>query len=197
MVDYVTSHTSVHQRFSYHHDLASLRLRPLHTRASPCVERETRLRIHKGDLYSSCLSHRLAGNRRACIFIHPFQRMWHWDLTVKPSDRKPRDQSTRCSKAYPLFTEPITAYEQVSAGDHLSNRSMLHVREPHRRHGVDDSTDSRVPVLARVHHFDTRKLDADIQQEQGLGGVELTTGQGSTPGNLSRHAPGQRKSRFL
>ena len=131
------------------------------------------------------------------VFIRSAQQTCQRGLTVDPSDRKPRNQGARRSETYPLFTEHVATCQQTSAGNHLSCRPIFPRQGFHRGHGIDDSTDSCVPILARVHHFDTRKLDTNIQQEQEFGGAELTTGQGSTPGNLSRHASDQRKSRVL
>ena len=44
-----------------------------------------------------------------------------------------------------------------------------------------------MPALARVYHIDTPMLDIDIQQEQGLGNLELTTHEGRPLAGLSRY----------
>ena len=121
--------------------------------------------------------------------------MWEWDLTVKPSGRKPRSRSARCSETYTRSAEPVETSEQAAVGDYLSHRPVFPGRG--LGHKNDDSTDSCVPILARVHHFDTRKLDADIQQEQEFGRVELTTGQGRASEDLPRHEPGRENPRVL
>jgi len=52
--------------------------------------------------------------------IYPPQRVWWKDLlTLNPSDRKPRNKSTRRSEPRTFFTERIAASEQVTPGDHL------------------------------------------------------------------------------
>ena len=49
-----------------------------------------------------------------------------WGLTpVCHTDRKSRNQNTRCSKVHPLFTEHVAASQQVVTGDPFSYRSIL------------------------------------------------------------------------
>ena len=124
------------------------------------------------------------------------QRTWDCDLTISPSGQKHRIRSTPCFGPYSLFAEPVAAGEQVAVRDHLSYRPMSPGRGYHR-YRTNRPTDPHMPVLARVYHFDTRKLDADIQRERELDGVESTTGQVSASANSSRHSPDYGKPRIL
>ena len=110
-----------------------------------------------------------------------------WGLTpVCHIDRKSRNQSTRCSKVHPLFTEHVAASQQVVTGDPFSYRSILS-RSFQRGHERYPSTNSRVPILARIHHIHPGKLDDNLRLPKELDGGELGARKGSSSGNSSRH----------
>ena len=86
---------------------------------------------------------------------------WLWDLTVNPSDQKPRSQNTRCPPISVPVAEHVTASQQVTARDHSPYRPT-HPPWQHIGYISPYSADSCMPILARVHHLRPRKLDADI-----------------------------------
>ena len=100
-------------------------------------------------------------------------------LNVNPAGRKSRSQSTRYSETHLLLPEPAAAGEQATARDDFSNCSTC-PQQVRYRYTPHHRADPRMPVLARVHHLDTGELDADIQQGQGLAGVEPEAVQGSS-----------------
>jgi len=85
------------------------------------------------------------------------------DLTMVNSvDRKPRNRNTRYPEVPALFAEHVATSQQVTAGDPLSHCRLFPGRVC-RRCKVNHSADSRLPILARVHHLGSRKLDVGIQ----------------------------------
>ena len=106
----------------------------------------------------------------------PSQQAWLWDLTVNPSDRESRSQSARCPRISALFAEHVAAGQQVTTRDHHSYRPTHPPRQ--RRYISHYFDDSRMPILAPVHHLDPRKLDIDIFLPNGPDSVDPGAVQG-------------------
>lgn len=94
-----------------------------------------------------------------------------------PSDRKSREPNVRYSEAATLSTEQVASDKQAASGDNFPHCSMC--PEGLRcRCGVYHSAYTRVPVLARLHRLDTRKLDVDIQRTEDVSRVEPAAFEG-------------------
>jgi len=111
-------------------------------------------------------------------------------------DRQSRNRSTRCSEVHLLLAKLVTAGEQVAARNHLSNCPVFPGLVSQGRAG-DPSTDSRVPILARIHHLGSGKLDVDNLLRSEPNGVELGAVQGGTSAHRFQHVVSQTQARDL
>ena len=132
---------------------------------------------------------------------HRFSLRWtrRWGLTPAGCiDRKSRNQRTRCSEVHPLFTEHTTAGQQIASRDPLPCRRMLpRPRGARLQRKSDRSTDSRVPILARVHHLCPRELDTGIPLLQEAGCVDPGAVQGGTSAPLCPRTLGCRSRGYV
>ena len=69
---------------------------------------------------------------------------------------------------------------------------MFVARECQLGHKIDRSINSRMSVLARVHHFETRKLGVGIHGTEGPHPIVPGAVQTSPPQNLAQHEPHRR-----
>lgn len=146
-----------------HHHAFGGRSQPLLPRTPPGVERETHFGMRKGAKNSPWrgICYRPENRGERASIDSPQSKLWT-DLTANPPDRVSGKQSARNLGIHSIFEEHVTADKLVVTRDPLPYRPI-----PPRRtcegHQLDYSDDSRVSILAQVHHLDARKLDSGIQ----------------------------------